>query len=430
MSSSAASPRGGHGGRARGLALLGPGLLTAATGVGAGDLATAGFAGSRLGLAVLWAVGLGAALKFVLTEGLARWQLATGETLLEGALSRLGPVAAWVFLAYLAPWSFFVGAALVAACGATSAALLPSALVPEDPAVAKLLWGGLHSAAGVTLALLGGFRLFERVMAACVGVMFVAVIACAAAIGPDPQEVAAGLLVPRIPDAEAGGLAWTVALMGGVGGTLTVICYGYWIREEGRQDPSRLRECRVDLAVGYAMTALFGMAMIVIAAPLALDGSGVGLVVAVAGRLETELGGWARWTFLAGAWAAVASSLLGVWQAVPIVFADWWRLVRDPEARGPVSRRGVPYVTWLLAIGTIPLLHVARPFREVQRAYAVFGAAFIPVLALALLLLNRRPEWIGRDLRNGRVATTVLVATLLLSTLAAGFDVAGRLGWR
>ena len=65
--------------------IIGPGILIAATGVGAGDLATATFSGSKLGTAVLWAVLVGGVLKFVLTEGLTRWQLATGQTLLEGA---------------------------------------------------------------------------------------------------------------------------------------------------------------------------------------------------------------------------------------------------------------------------------------------------------------------------------------------------------
>ena len=50
--------------------MIGPGLLVAATGVGAGDLATASIAGSKLGVTILWAVLLGAFLKFVLTEGL------------------------------------------------------------------------------------------------------------------------------------------------------------------------------------------------------------------------------------------------------------------------------------------------------------------------------------------------------------------------
>ena len=59
---------------ARPLAVVSPGLLVAATGVGAGDLATAAFTASRLGVAVLWAVVLGAFLKYVVNEGLARWR--------------------------------------------------------------------------------------------------------------------------------------------------------------------------------------------------------------------------------------------------------------------------------------------------------------------------------------------------------------------
>ena len=58
--------------------MVAPGILLAATGVGAGDLLSSSLAGSQVGLAVLWAALGGALLKFVLSEGLARWQLATG----------------------------------------------------------------------------------------------------------------------------------------------------------------------------------------------------------------------------------------------------------------------------------------------------------------------------------------------------------------
>ena len=152
--------------------MIGPGLLVAATGVGAGDLATAGFTGEMLGVAVLWAVVVGALLKFVLNEGLARWQLVTGQTVLEGAMTRLGPSVTVVFGLYLLPWSFFVGAALISACGVTSAAMLPFA---DGSVQTRLVLGAVHSAAGVAIALLGGFRLFERLMAACVAVMVVTV---------------------------------------------------------------------------------------------------------------------------------------------------------------------------------------------------------------------------------------------------------------
>ena len=59
-------------------------------------------------------------------------------------------------------------------------------------------------------------------MAALVALMFASVIATAILLRPDLGDVATGLLVPRIPDLRGDGLTWTVALMGGVGGTLRV----------------------------------------------------------------------------------------------------------------------------------------------------------------------------------------------------------------
>jgi hypothetical protein len=48
---------------------------------------------------------LGAFFKFVLTEGLARWQLATGTTLLQGWARYLPRWVLHVFAAYLVLWS-------------------------------------------------------------------------------------------------------------------------------------------------------------------------------------------------------------------------------------------------------------------------------------------------------------------------------------
>lgn len=69
--------------------LVAPGILVAATGVGAGDLIFASFAGSNIGLTIVWAAVVGAGLKWLLTEGLARWQMATDSTLIEGSVRHL-----------------------------------------------------------------------------------------------------------------------------------------------------------------------------------------------------------------------------------------------------------------------------------------------------------------------------------------------------
>jgi hypothetical protein len=59
---------------------VGPGLVIAATGLGAGDLIAASVAGAKFGTTILWAAVLGAIMKYVMNEGLTRWQLATGRT--------------------------------------------------------------------------------------------------------------------------------------------------------------------------------------------------------------------------------------------------------------------------------------------------------------------------------------------------------------
>lgn len=405
------------------LRLLGPGILVAATGVGAGDLATASFAGSQLGTAILWAAVLGAFLKFVLNEGLARWQLATGDTLLEGAVLRFGRIVGWLFLPYLFLWSFFVGAALMSACGAALQALFP---LFDDAERGRMVFGALSSLLGLVLVRAGGFRLFERVMTACIGVMFATVVVMAVMLWPGTTEVLRGLLLPGIPDLRGEGVVWTVALMGGVGGTLTVLCYGYWIREEGRAHIGDLPLCRIDLGLGYAMTALFAIAMVIIGSQVQIDGRGTGLLLALADTLGAELGEAGRWLFLVGVLGAVMSSLLGVWQAVPYLFADLWSMTfarHEPGAVRPaVDMRAAPYRVYLWLLALAPMLGLVLSFKEIQKLYATMGATFIPLLALALLLMNGRRAWVGAHV-NRWPTVIVLLATLLFFAALGWFRI-------
>ena len=417
------------------LRTIGPGILVAATGVGAGDLATGAFTGNKLGLAILWAVAVGAFLKFVINEGLARWQLATGETLLEGAVHHMGRPVQWFFAVYLVAWSFLVGLALISACGATAHAILP---IFDSAESDKNFYAVLHSLLALGLVQLGGFRVFEQTMNVCIAVMFVIVLATAAALQPPMSELASGLLLPTIPDAAGEGLGWTIALMGGVGGTLTVLCYGYWIRELGRQGPEAMRTCRWDLAIAYTLTALFGMAMVVIGSRTPpVTGGGAGLIVSLADALQTalgDLGHIGKWAFLCGAWGAVFSSLLGVWQSVPYIFADFWNLTQtgrrqsssplesaqSPEA-SVVTTDSRPYQMYLWGLATIPALGLFTvPFATAQKIYAIVGALCIPMLAAVLLCLNGQTRLVGPRFRNSRITTIVLLIALALFLVYGG----------
>ncbi len=409
--------------------MIGPGLLLAATGVGAGDLATGSFVGGLLGTAVLWAVVVGAFFKYVVTEGLARWQIATGETLLEGVAARLGRAPLWLFLPYLLLWSFFVGAALMSANGVTLHAMLP---IFGSAADGKLVFGAGASLAGLVLVWFGGYRLFEQVMRACIAVMFLTVVLTAILLWPGTDSVLEGLFIPRIPEAGGEGLPWTLALIAGVGGTLTVLCYGYWLREDGLDRD--LRVCRLDLAAGYTMTAIFGIAMVIVGSTVSVDGSGAQLLVTLSERLEQEMGLFGKWLFLIGTFGAVFSSLLGVWQCVPYLFADCWDLlsgrrreaakVGTPSLDPPnVDRRNVtwhevdirsrPYRAFLILIASVPMLGLFFSFRDIQMIYAVIGPLLFPVLALVLLVFNGREAWVGPLFVNKKPAAIMLAIVLV-----------------
>jgi Mn2+/Fe2+ NRAMP family transporter len=268
--------------------------------------------------------------------------------------------------------------------------------------------------------------LFEKTMGVCVGVMFAVVVMTAIALGPPPADVVRGLVVPQIP---AGGAPWTLAIIGGIGGTVTVLCYGYWIREEGRASAADLADCRVDLALGYVVTAIFGLAMVIIGSSLRpMTGGGALLLATIAGELQAALGGagpLAKWAFLIGAWAAIFSSLLGVWQSVPYLFADLWSLLHPRSPRpARVDTRALPYQLYLVSIAVVPVAGLAAVnFRSMQKTYAIVGALFIPMLAVVLLALNGRASVIGSRYRNSLVTTLVLVAALGFFVVVAGQEV-------
>lgn len=412
------------------LSAIAPGILIAATGVGAGDLITAGLAGSRLGVVVAWTAIAGALLKWALNEGVARWQMATGTTLLEGWSDKLGAWIRWVFLGYLLIWSVATGSALMSACGVAGFGLFtPNA----DADTARLYWGVAHSFIGVALVLLGGYRLFEKLMAVFIGVMFAAVIATAVLIKPDWGAVGAGLIMPTIPKAE-NALNYILGIIGGVGGTVTLLCYGYWIREEGRTGESGVRACRLDLAIGYGMTAIFGVAMIVIGSRITLTQGGAKMAIVLADQLALTMGTFGRWVFLIGFWGAVFSSLLGVWQSVPYLFADFVYMNRRPRGSVATDEPAIDYTktkayrAFLFGLAIVPIFFVTQRVEHIQLTYAVLGAMFMPLLALTLLLMNNRTDWVGVRFRSRWAINVLLVATLVFFAYLGGRKLIKELG--
>lgn len=401
------------------VAILAPGLIAAATGVGAGDLATGAFAGSHLGLTILWAVVLGAVFKYLVTEGLTRWQLATNTTLLEGAVRHFGKPIQIFFFVYLIIWSFLVGAALMGACGVAANAVFP---VFKDPVQGKIILGIAHSIICCFFVLKGGYSFFEKLMKYCIAIMFVTVVYTAFMMSPDITKVATGLIVWKIPDFSVRSISWTVALIGGVGGTLSVLCYGYWIQEKGRDSIEDIKTCRLDLGVSYALTAIFGLSVVIIGSTLDVHGKGAHLLVSLSHNIREAVNPAVMWIFLIGAWAAMFSSLFGLLQAIPYLFADFWRLVRAKESKSLIDVSNLSYKVYLLFLATVPALGLFFSFKQAQKFYSVFGALFLPLLATLLLVMNGRKKFIGEKMRNGPLTSLGLVLTIAFFVVVLFFN--------
>jgi Mn2+/Fe2+ NRAMP family transporter len=385
----------------------GPGIIVAATGLGAGDIVAASAAGAQAGTVLLWAVVFGGLLKYGLTEGIGRWQLATGTTLLEGWIEKLPKFFSWYFMVYMFLWTFMVAAAMMAACGLAAYAFFPALSVTQ--------WGIIHALLALVIVWFGAYKVLETAMKFFIGLMFLTVLYCAIRVMPDIRIIASGMFIPRVPEF---GMAYVLSVIGGVGGSITIMSYGYWMREAGWKGKEMMSTMRWDLGIAYGLTALFGVAIIIVSAGVQPEVvSGNNMALAVADQLVPVMGETGKWVFLFGFWGAVFSSMIGVWHGVPFLFANFFIHYRKHthliETRGSISKSWA-YRGYLVYLAILPmtLLRLERPVWIVI-IYTITGAFFMPLLAALLLYMNNSRLWL-ESAANTWVSKSLLIACMLV----------------
>ena len=383
---------------------IGPGIIVAATGVGAGDLITVSVAGAKYGYVLLWAVVLGGLLKYVLNEGISRWQLSTNTSVLNAWQTKFPKFISWYFLIYLILWTFIVSAALMAACGLAGYSLYPDFSVTQ--------WGIAHALVAFIIVYMGKYRSIEALMKFFIAIMFVVTILSAILSNPDWAAIGSSIVVPRIP---AGSVKFILGVIGGVGGSVTLLSYGYWMREKAWKGSSFMKQSRIDLRVAYLLTALFGVAVMIIAGaikPEVIESKN--MVIALADQIELVLGSTMKWIFLIGFWGAVFSSMIGVWHGVPYLFADYYNQHKKLNVKDQNLSKTKAY-RWYLGFIVFPpmiILFLGKPVWLVI-LYAVIGAFFMPFLAASLLYMNNKIKWIG-EMRNKWLMNGLLAVSLVL----------------
>ncbi len=389
--------------------MVGPGLVVAATGVGAADLVATLVAGAKFGYTLLWVAVLGAVIKVVLVEGAGRFSLASGLTIFEGWRS-IGRWTTWYFAPYIVVWGLVYGATAM-----SSSALPVVAIFPD----LSLRWTAVaFGLVGLVMVWFGSYVTFERITVALVGVMFVTIVGAAAVTAPNLGEIVLGLR-PILPDDS---LINILALAGGVGGTITLAAYGYWLREKGWSTPRFMKVMRIDNSVAYAATAIFVVATLIVGAELFYSaniavGTDEGALVEVSDVLADRYGETFRYVFLVGFWAASFTSLIGVWSGVSLMFADFVGNLRNLPSGHADTRTGGRFFRLYLLWLTFPpmlLLLLDQPVGLIL-AYGTLGALFMPFLAITLLvLLNRRDDVVPRQWRNGWLSNSLMALCALL----------------
>lgn len=435
---------------------IGPGLVMAATAIGASHLVLAPTAGAAFGYSLLWLMPFTHVFKYPAFDFGPRYAVATGETLLDGYARVPGPRgwALWAFLAGTVVQGFSVTAGVLSVAAAVAAAA-----VPGVPFLAWCAGFGLLAAALLWSGRFDGLSALSKWM-----MVVLAVVTTTAFLAtPPPSGAWVGLVLPALPP---GSIVLAAAILGWMPTGIDVaIWHSMWARERmaewdaraaergggaaGALDPRTVRRgvmryALADMRIGYGLSFVLAVMFLALGAevlrPAGSVPQGAAVAVTVA-RLYTDvLGGWMWWPFLLAAFFGMYSTTLGCLDGFPRAFAGTVRrLQREPASqaipreeapRGPAASDldragGAAYWGFLGAILGLALLEIALlPDPVVLITVAAVASFLIAPISYTLntWCVTRRID--DPALRPGRVLVAWAIVGLLCMAAASALFLA------
>ncbi len=318
---------------------LGPGLILTASIVGSGELIGTTIFGARAGFICFWVILLSCVVKVALQIEFGKYALYTGKSTMTALNSLPGPRlgkagwAIWLWLLVMAVKLLQVGGII------GGVATLLSIAFPAVPVIAWLPALVIATAALVSR----GYETIEKTSITLTVIFTLSTLASLLALQFTPLAVTGGEVLSGFAfglPPEAVFYAWAAFGITGIGGD-EILVYNYWLIEKGyaaRTGPRDDSPEWVARAKGWIrvmqMDALVSMVVYtVVTAAFYLLGAAVlhrlgelpddGDLLHRLSLIYTEsLGPWAKWLYLAGAIAALASTLLAATGAWSRQFAD------------------------------------------------------------------------------------------------------------
>jgi Mn2+/Fe2+ NRAMP family transporter len=345
---------------------LGPGIVVAATAIGASHIVMSPVAGARFGFDLLWVILFAHVLKYHGFEFAPRFTMASGESLLEGYARVPGP-RNWPLYLFLlgtvlqgvAVLSGVISVAAAVAYAGIGGLSLPGWSVALATVIVVLLWMGKYQ----------GLDFLNKIM--MLVLIFGALIAFAAA--PPPTTALPRLLIPVIP---AGSIFLLAALLGWMPTGLDVaVWHSLWAMEKQKVwrrfaggEPAEVRRklfrtALFDMRIGYAVSFVLGIVFLCLGAvllqPRGLVPQGPAVAETLSEIFTTILGAWMYPVFFAAAFFAMFSTAYNCMDGFPRAFAETMRLLVPRKDSGLFNKKaywGFLFAIYALAVGFMTIL--------------------------------------------------------------------------
>jgi Mn2+/Fe2+ NRAMP family transporter len=388
------------------------GIMTATGGfLDVGAFATAGEAGAKFGLGLIWAMVLGTVAIILLLEMAGRFAAVSGKTYMDAIREDFG------FKFYLLPLtSELIANSLMLTAEIGGIAIALSLLTGISwhslfPVAALLVW---------VLCWRAPFSLIENAPA-LLGLVTLSFVVAVLVLGGPSQEVLSTLWKPNIKQGElADYLYLSAAILGAIISPYLLYFYSSGAREE-KWSEDNLIVNRVTSIVGMSFGSLSAIALIFLAAivlqPLNMSASTLGEVGITMAKPFGVIGSL---LFAAGLFACCLGAALEVALSVGYNLAqgfgwEWGQDKKPVEA----ARFNLAMTIFLLVAVAIGLIGI-DPL-QLALLGSTITALFLPISLVPLLVLMNDRQYLG-DKTNRRFTNSAILFVLVLAFVVAAIS--------
>src|SRR5688572_16632132 len=269
---------------------LGPGMIMAATAIGAGDMILSPVAGARYGFDLLWLVVFAHLFKYPAFEFAPRFAIANGHSLITGYYNVPGPKGwgLWIFLVTTVLQGLTITTGLISVTASVAFVSLGGVPYPAWIIIIGLFIMTLHKT--------GKYHALDIICKSMLGILAAVTAVAFIASSPSSSDMAK-MFVPSIP---AGSILLVSSIFGLAPTGINVsIWHSLWVLEHvkywektAKSKMDMFRMSLIDFRVGYWFSAIIGMMFMALGAnelqPRGLRPDGVNVVVTLS-NIYTQL---------------------------------------------------------------------------------------------------------------------------------------------